>query len=362
MVPEVNETKPGSERKRPAYQASALGRLWPLLVLLLVAAVVFVLHHYTGFRFDSFGRQLRFVSPLHVGLGLLAIYFSFVLRAVRWSVLMSPFRRTPASALFASQLTGFTAVVLFGRVADLARPYLVARTTETPVATQLAIYSIERAFDLAAASTLFSVALAFAPPGMPHREAFSRAGLLALAAMVFLVGFAAILRFAGERLAALVARLLRPVSPRFAEASAARLLDFRDGFRVITSLGQLAASMGVSLVLWLSIALTYLESARAFRDTPVLASMNLTRVMLLMATSMGASLLQLPVLGWFTQVAVLAAAYRGFYGVPVETASACGAVTLAVTSLSIIPAGLIAARLQGVRLGEASRIEPEPAV
>ena len=77
--------------------------------------------------------------------------------------------------------------------------------------------------------------------------------------------------------------------------------------------------------------------------------------MLLLATSLGASLLQLPILGWFTQIAALAATYRAFYGVPVEAASACGTLTLLTTWISIMPAGLIAARLQGINLRDAAR-------
>jgi hypothetical protein len=76
--------------------------------------------------------------------------------------------------------------------------------------------------------------------------------------------------------------------------------------------------------------------------------------MLLLATSLGGSLLQLPILGWFTQIAVLAAALHGFFSVPLETASACGAVILLSSNLAVIPAGLIAAHLEGISLREAA--------
>ena len=240
-------------------------------------------------------------------------------------------------------------------MADLARPYLVARRLGTPVATQLAVYSIERAFDLAAAAILFSVTLAFAPRGTAHHEAFTKAGLISLGATLFLAAFAVTIRFGGDRLASLAAKVLRPVSAKASDMAAARILDFREGFRTIASLSQFLSALAVSLVMWLGIAVTYLESARAFTASPILGSMTFTSIMLLLAASLGASLLQLPILGWFTQIAALATAYHGVYGVPLETASACGAVSLLTTSLSVIPAGLIAARVQGVSLREASR-------
>jgi hypothetical protein len=41
--------------------------------------------------------------------------------------------------------------------------------------------------------------------------------------------------------------------------------------------------------------------------------------------------------------------------VPVEIASAAGAILMAVTTLGIVPAGLIAARIEGVSLHDAAR-------
>jgi hypothetical protein len=77
---------------------------------------------------------------------------------------------------------------------------------------------------------------------------------------------------------------------------------------------------------------------------------NFSRTMLLMGASIGGSLLQLPVIGWFTQIAVTAAAMHEFYNAPIEAATACGAMLLTVTFLSVIPAGLLFARAGGVNL------------
>ena len=88
------------------------------------------------------------------------------------------------------------------------------------------------------------------------------------------------------------------------------------------------------------------------RPKPI-ASIFLT-ALLLLATSLGSSMLQLPILGWFTQIAVLAAALHGFFNVPLETATACGAVLLLVANLAVIPAGFLAAQLEGISLREAA--------
>ena len=335
-----------------ADEPSALRKLWPVAVLVLLVILLWALRHRIAFNPHTFAQQLHGLSPLDIMLALACIAVSLTLRGTRWAILLAPVRRSSTLQLLPSQAIGFTAVALFGRVADLARPYLVARRLDTPVVTQLAVYSIERAFDLAAAAVLFSVTLAFAPRDLPHHEAFTKAGILSLAATLFIAVFAASIRFAGDRLAHLAASLVRPLSPKLADTVAARLLDFREGFQTIASFPQFLAALAVSLVMWLGIALCYLFSAHAFQASPTL--------MLLMATSMGASLLQLPILGWFTQIAVLATAFHAFFGVPLETASACGTVCLLTTTLSILPVGLLCARVNGIGLRDAARANQSP--
>ena len=63
-----------------------------------------------------------------------------------------------------------------------------------------------------------------------------------------------------------------------------------------------------------------------------------------------ASTLQLPILGWFTQIGLVAAALTSFYGVGTEASTACAATILLVTFISVIPVGLIWAHFDHVSL------------
>jgi hypothetical protein len=263
--------------------------------------------------------------------------------------------------VFPAQIIGFTAVALFGRLADLARPYIIARQLDTPVATQLAVYSVERAFDLGAAAILFSVTLAFGASGLPHHEAFARAGILSTLATLFVVVFAVALRLRGDRVAALAGRLVGKFSPRFGALAEARLLDLQVGFQTLATFGEFAAALTLSLVMWALVALAYMICARAFLSSPSLVHFGVAATMLLMATSIGGSVFQLPIVGWFTQIAVLAAALHGFFDVPLETATACAAIMFLVTYLAVIPGGVIFARLRGMSLrGAAHSAEQTP--
>src|SRR5215470_14026881 len=137
-----------------------------------------------------FWRQLRYVSLRHIWVGIALIYGTYWLRALRWAVFVSPTKKVSATSLLGSQFIGFTAVALFGRLADLTRPYLVARRIGLSLSSQVAVYTIERMFDLGAAAVIFSCALAFTPKDLPHHDIFVRAGVLSMSATLAIAVFA----------------------------------------------------------------------------------------------------------------------------------------------------------------------------
>ncbi len=317
------------------------------LVLLVVAAYLL-----RRVRFDwaVFGAQLRDVRWWHVGVGVSLIYASFWLRSTRWALFCRSLKRVRAVDLLGPQIVGFTAVSLFGRLADLVRPYLLARRMELSLSSQIAVYTVERMFDLGAAAVVFSSALALTPPGMEHRDRFVKVGVASLGATLVLAVFAVLVRLHGDRVARSARRLLRRVSPRFADGVAEKVLEFQSGLRAVSTAGEFFLAALYSLLMWGMIGATYWQVAHAFARVPQLAGLSYSRTMLLMAVSVGGSLVQLPGVGWFTQIAALAAAMRGLYGASIEAATACAALLLLVTTLSIVPAGLVFASIEGVSL------------
>jgi len=320
------------------------------IALLGLAALLYLERAKLHFDWHTLLVQARLASLPKILLGVACIYLGYWLRSLRWSLLLAPVKRVSAISLLPWQVIGFTIVGLFGRLTDMSRPILIARRTKTPVVTQLAIYSIERAFDLGSAAALFSLTLALAPNSMPHHEAFARAGVASLAGTLFLAIIALSLRFRGEQVARLSERLIATFSAKLAKTVAARLLDFRDGLQAISTIFEFLYVAALSLLMWVGIAAAYLCCTHAFVACPPLAGLSIAGIMLLMATSLGGSLLQLPVIGWFTQMAVLAAALHGFFAVPLEVATACGAVLQIVMNLSVVPLGLIFAQVTGTGL------------
>jgi uncharacterized membrane protein YbhN (UPF0104 family) len=329
------------------------GIVWAA-VFLILALIVFTNRGRIHFDWGMFWQQLRHIAWIHIAAGIALIYSTYWLRAARWSVFLSATKKVSPLALVGPQFIGFTAVALFGRLADVIRTALVAKRIDLSISSQIAVYTIERMFDLGAAAIIFSSALLFAPPGLPHREIFIHTGFVSLGLTAFIAIFAVVVRVAGGAVATALHAALKPLSNPIADSVADKIRGFRDGLNAISSARDFLITTLISLAMWGLIGLAYVETLHAFASTPELATISFSRAMLLMGASIGGSLLQLPIIGWFTQIAVTAAAMHEFYGAPIEAATACGALLLVVTFLSIIPAGLISARINHVNLKSAA--------
>jgi uncharacterized membrane protein YbhN (UPF0104 family) len=335
--------------KRPLYY---------LLALVALVALLIYASHRTHFQWGILAAQFRYVRWSLIALGVGLIYAAYVIRGMRWSVFLKPAFLNPAKKvgpfdLIGTQVIGFTAVALVGRVADLARPYLVARKTKVALSLQLAIYTIERMFDLGSVALIFALALLLAPDRatLPHPEIAKRVALGALAVSAALVVLALSVRLAGEAMARWLEARMRS---KAGGSIAAKIRGFRDGLQSLSSLGDFLRAAGLSLLMWSMIGGAYLSTVRAFTGSSILVNMTFARCVILMAASMASSVVPIPVVSWFAQVLALQQTMMRIFGVQPEPALACGAGLLFVTFLSIIPAGLLWARFDHISLKDVS--------
>ena len=322
-----------------------------LLVLAGLALLLYVGRDRIHFDFGVFRTQLALADWRKIGLGIACIYLGYLFRAARWALLIKPHKKVPILSLFGTQVIGFTAVALIGRVADLVRPYLVSKRTGLPLSSQVAVYIVERLFDAGSMALIFSTVILLAPQGaLPHPEIVRRAGywglLLTIAGGLFLVA----VRLAGGVVATFMEDLFGLLSKGLGHAVGHRIRTFRAGLDTLRTASDFLTTAVLSLVMWGLIAVAYLETLQAFVASPQLGSMTLAKCMLLMAFSGGASIFQLPIIGWFTQIGLVAAAIASFYGASAEASTACAATILLVTFLAIIPVGLVWARFEHVSL------------
>jgi uncharacterized protein (TIRG00374 family) len=331
-------------------------RIAALIVLVALAALIWLGRDRIHFNWGVFGSQLRQAEWKLILLALGCIYLGYVFRSVRWALLIRHSKRVPLLSLLGTQVIGFTAVALIGRVADPVRPYLVTKKTGLPLSSQFAVYVVERLFDGGSMALIFCSVILLAPAGaLPHPEIVKKACLTGLATTIAGALFLVAVRMAGGVVASFLGKAFGTISKRAGETVGEKVRSFREGLNTLRSFSDFALTLAISLGMWALIALAYLETMHAFVASPRLGGITLAECMLLMAFSMVASGFQLPVIGWFTQIGLVAAAISNFFGVAAEPATGCAATLLLVTFLGIIPIGLIWARFEQVSLRNVAR-------
>lgn len=125
----------------------------------------------------------------HLGwlaLGALLCLVDMSLRGARWMLLLRSVAKGPWSLFFRMEAIGFAINnVVFMRLGEFARCYLLGRELKTPFATVLASVILERVLDLFALLLLFIVAAAVVPGVIP--DSFRHAGILAFLGIVGLL-------------------------------------------------------------------------------------------------------------------------------------------------------------------------------
>lgn len=324
-----------------------------LIVALLLVALVAYARTKIQFDWKTFADQMKYVSWLHLALATLCIYAAYSLRSVRWAIFLRPSQKIGFFTLTGTQVIGFTAVALFGRLAELVRPYLVAKRVRRTLSSQIAVCVVERMFDLGAMALIFSLSLLLAQhENLPHKDLLNRIAQSGLVGTVVLALFAVFVRYSGEKIAAAMERLLHASAPKLAHGVASKILSFREGLDTLNGFGDVLGAAACSLTMWGLIALSYLQTTEAFTSSPVLSTMTLARCMVLMASSMVGSSIQLPIVGWFTQIGIVSTAMRNIFNVAWEPALACSAALLIINFLAVIPVGVIWARFEHVSLRE----------
>jgi uncharacterized protein (TIRG00374 family) len=323
------------DRRRAAITGIALA--------ILAGLVYSQFRMWKNFDWELFLTQTRSVSAFHILHGIALIYLAYVLRAVRWKIFLRPVRPQASTVgLVAPTVIGFTGLALLGRPGEIIRPYLIAKRENLPFSSQLAVWAVERIFDVAGFTFLFVLAAFFAtaPKRMQSRGIFEEIAVVLIVIVVGLTLGALAVHRSGEGLAGWVERRFAHHASNLGHRIAMRIREFRSGLNTIHDKKSLLLLIGVSVLMWAMIAVAYKEVAHAY-NTPKL-EIPQTQIFLLMASSMVGSLVQLPGVGGGSQFATIETLNR-IFGVPPELATSCGIMLWLVTFIAIVPVGLFLA-------------------
>ena len=314
------------------------------LIASLLAILVYVqFRTWRNFDWVIFRAQTNQVFSahglIHIFGGIAYTYLAYGLRALRWRIFLRPVKKTTSAKLLAPTIIGFTGLALLGRPGEMIRPYLIARKEGLSFSSQLAVWAVERIFDVGAFAVLLITAI-FCSSGVKHLDYYNnfRKGGLLLIVLVAGLGIATtVTAMKGDLVATWAERRFGGHASGLGHKIAARVREFRGGLNTIHGAIELVQLISVSLVLWYLIALAYQQVTGAY-GVSVLA-IPVSQVLLLMAASMVGSLVQLPGVGGGSQLATISTLQHVFKAPP-ELAASCGILLWMVTFMTVIPLGL----------------------
>lgn len=328
------------------------------IVLVALCALIWLqVRTWKKFDWAMFWSRTEHVHWPYIFAGLAFTYLAYVLRAVRWQIFLKPVHKTTTRRLLAPQFVGFAALALLGRVGEMIRPYLIAKKERLTFTSQMAVWGVERIFDMA--SFALMLAVSFLSPDLRTLSFYPRlreaAFFLAGFILVLVVGLV-IVRLAGDRVADFLYDRTKGFAPKLAHHLREKTLSFSHGLQTIQDVSSALQLVVVSIFMWVLIAFAYYAVTHAYPGE--LERLTMPFEIVLMGSSMVGSMLQLPAVGGGSQLATISMLSSGF-GIEHELAVSCGMMLWAVTFMSVIPTGLAIARREHVSIRAVAEAEQQ---
>lgn len=329
-----------------------------IVVFCILAILVYLQYrHWRTFDWGTFWSQTHRIKWWHVFHGIVLIYLAYIVRAVRWKIFLKPVRpHAKLSDLVSPTLIGFAGLALLGRAGEFIRPYLIARRTNLSFSSQLAVWAVERIFDIGAFGVLMALAI-FLPSALqsiPHPEYYQRfreAGFFLIAFVLGTTAAAVVIGRSGDVAARWVEKRFAHLSSNLGHRFGQKVREFGMGLNTIHGPMSLVWLSVVSVGMWYMIALAYHEVTHAYEaaalDIPV------SQLLILIFASMLGSMLQLPAVGGGSQMATIAV-LSSVFDAPPEMAASCGILLWLVTFAAVIPLGFLLAHHERLSLRKLS--------
>ncbi len=172
-------------------------RKYVKFILLFLFAALIVWFFGRNLNWQEVSQSLRKADPWFLGYAAAIISFGYLLRAIRWRVLLEPITPSSLKELFATTTVGFAAIFLIGRAGEIVRPmWLPMRDPRVRPSAALVTLGLERIFDLAALACLFALNLVWITPPAGRETEFEYVATVGYALLgAVILGFLALVLY-----------------------------------------------------------------------------------------------------------------------------------------------------------------------
>jgi uncharacterized protein (TIRG00374 family) len=242
-----------------------------------------LLYTFHGVDMAAMRSGMGRVGATWILLSVLVALFSFLLRAVRWRVLLRDVKTVGTGPLLSATFIGmFANNVLPARIGELVRAWVLARRERTPVPAVFSTIVVERFLDVVAALLILVLGLAAAPNLGVAASTLLMQTLVAVTLLVGigLVGLVMVVRFRKVLMAG-CERLSNRSSRRWVVTSLGLFQRLLTGLPRFRGGGEVLAIVGLSLVIWAPGVLSFHLLAKGFELGLTLAQTSLIFVIVL---------------------------------------------------------------------------------
>lgn len=313
------------------------------------------------FQWDRFWLTFTQLHPGWLTLGIVLVFGTYVGRVLRWQVMMRPLApNTSFLRVLSATVIGFTGIVLLGRPGELIRPYLIALREKTSFSAQMAIWLLERIWDLLVVMAMFGFALSqvridpsTVGPGMQwllRTGGFAVAGLCTVCvAILLMIG---IFSEAAQRR---IQAAMPAVPERFRGRVEHILIAFAGGMSATRSASYTGQILAYSVAEWAVIVGATWCLLRSFPQT---SHFSVVDSAVFIGFAAVGSIVQIPGIGGGMQVASVVVLTE-LFGLNLAAATGVAILIWLTMYVFVAPVGLLLAVREGVKWRDLSHLDAD---
>ena len=232
------------------------------LIAGLAIIFVFLYFAFKDVNLGDFFESLMSINYVWLLPGFISVIASFVIRAVRWKMLLDPLQKVKFSDTFPSTMIGYMGNnILPFRLGDLLRAYSFSKDTGITKSSTIASLLLERILDLITTLGALGLVLAYFPrfPGWA-----TRIGYATILIVIILVLFTFFMQFKSAKVVRFITLLLRPMPDKWATIAAKKIASFSEGLQIVSQYKKYFGLLLISVLHWPIYISTILFAFQAF--------------------------------------------------------------------------------------------------
>ncbi len=236
------------------------------LIIGLVITAAALYYTLRNVSLKDLANSFKTVDYIYILPAVIILLLSFLFRALRWRILISPMKQVKTSELFSPLMVGYMANILPARAGELIRAYLLGKKHGIPFSGGFASIVVERLFDIVCILLLFAWVLVF------HAEIFTadvtisgislqtmavNFGRLSAVLVGVLIGFIYLMVAHKEKLMQVILWVIRPFPKKWHDKIEYLVEEFSIGCQVTKDLSALLKITFYSVLVWAMVVLSY---------------------------------------------------------------------------------------------------------